>query len=155
MIYIITGKINSYKTTRLQELYNTLKGDGFVSVKHMSQNKVLYYHIERLSDQSKSMFAIHKDHYPVLFEKVEQLGPYVFDKTVFEMVETTMEQCIKERISPLFIDEIGLLEMNHLGFYNTLKRLINSGLDVYFTCRTSLVESVVKTFNIKAYKQLD
>lgn len=155
MIYIITGKINSYKTTRLKERYNALKGDGFISVKHMSNNKVLYYHIERLSDQSKSMFAIHKEHYPVLFEKVEQLGPYVFDKNVFEMVETTMKNCIEQHVSPLFIDEIGPLEIAHKGFYKTFRRLLNSGLDVYFTCRASLVESVVKTFNIKAYERLD
>lgn len=155
MIYIITGKINSYKTTRLKALYNTLNGDGFASIKHMHRNKVLYYHIERLSDQSTSMFAIHKDHYPVMFEKVEQLGPYVFDKTVFEMVESVIEQCIKKQVSPLFIDEVGPLEIARKGFYKTLTQLLNSDSDVYFTCRTSLVESVVKTFNIETYVLLD
>ena len=60
MLNIVTGRINSSKTTKITELYNlTKKGDGFVSINGANleidqHNKPDYpaYHLEKIKTQS-------------------------------------------------------------------------------------------------------
>lgn len=153
MIHIITGNINSFKTTRLKALYKTNQlGDGFVSIKQMKDNHVLYYQLERLKDQSLEMFIINTLYHRCPFRDFDQLGPYAFDKSVFKEVEQITADLIDHQVSPLYIDEIGLLELKHRGFYKTLSMMVDSGLDVYFTCRKSHLDDVLETFAITDYK---
>ncbi|MGS0972274.1 MAG: nucleoside-triphosphatase [Candidatus Izemoplasmataceae bacterium] len=153
MINIITGKINSYKTTRIKKIYDEDKlGDGFISVKTMKEDKVLYYEFEHLKTGSKRISIIHTNHYPNQFTKYDQVGPYVFDLDYLKEVEQEIEQMIAQRVEPIFIDEIGLLEINKKYFYTILKKIVDSELEAYITVRNTLITSVIDVLKLKDYK---
>lgn len=153
MINIITGKINSYKTTRIKKIYDEDKlGDGFISVKTMKEDKVLYYELEHLKTGLKRISIIHTKHYPNQFTKYDQVGPYVFDLDYLKEVEQQIEEMIKQRVEPIFLDEIGLLEMNKKYFYTILKKIVDSKLEAYITVRNTLVTSVIDVLKLKDYK---
>lgn len=76
MIKIVTGKINSQKTTRMMDLYlKDRKGDGFISQKIMNDQKVYGYHAMKLSSREKRLLMIHKDFYLSEFFCIEKIGP--------------------------------------------------------------------------------
>ena len=152
MIHFITGKINSYKTTRLLELYQDhLSGDGFAMIKTMQENIVKHYHLQRLSTKEKSLFVIRQVDLTDDFHVACQIGPYLFNQDVLVQASKVFDQLIKEEVSPLFLDEVGVLELENSGFSQILKNIVSSGLDAYLVVRTDLVEEVVKSFQIKEY----
>lgn len=153
MINIITGKINSYKTTRIKKIFNEDKlGDGFISVKTMKDDKVLYYELEHLKTGVKKISIIHTRHYPNHFTNYDQIGPYVFDLDYLKEVEQAIEEMIEQKIEPLFLDEIGLLEVNKKYFYAILKKIKDSDLEAYITVRDSLLTSLIDVLKLKDYK---
>jgi len=153
MINIITGNINSYKTTRIKNIFDEDKlGDGFVSVKTMKDDRVLYYELEHLQSSTKRIAIIHTAHYPNHFTSYDQIGPYVFDLDYLKEVEHMIEEMIIHNVEPIFLDEIGLLEVNKQYFYRILKKIVDSDLEAYITVRDSLVTSVIDIFELKDYK---
>lgn len=153
MINIITGKINSYKTTRIKKIYDEDKlGDGFISVKTMKEDKVLYYELEHLKTGAKRISIIHTGHYPNQFINYDQVGPYVFDLDYLKEVEQEIEEMIKKRVEPIYLDEIGLLEINKKYFYAILKKIVDSELEAYITVRNTLIASVIDVLKLKDYK---
>jgi nucleoside-triphosphatase THEP1 len=152
MINIITGKINSYKTTKIKKIFDDQKkGDGFISIKTMKDNNVLYYEFERLQTKRKQIGIIHTLHYPNHFTHYEQLGPYVFDLDYLQEIKQVIDELIAQKIEPIFLDEIGLLEVNKLYFYPILKKIVESELDAYITVRDSLVEPMIDLLGIQNY----
>jgi len=150
MIHIVTGKINSGKTTRLTDLYqNNHAGDGFVSVKRMHYNKVHGYDLMRLSDQSTHRFVIHQDYYNDIDPIDCQIGPYLFYADVVGYVEDQVNTWIEQDVSPIYLDEIGMLELHDKCFASALKQCIHSGVETYITVRHDLVDDVINTFQIK------
>jgi len=74
MIKIVTGKINSKKTTRMMDLYLAdHQGDGFISLKVMSDQKVYGYHAMKLSSREKRLLMVHKDFYLSEFFAIDQV----------------------------------------------------------------------------------
>ncbi len=153
MIHIVTGKINSNKTTKLLEMYQKNPvGDGFLSIKVMDNNKVLHYDLLELSTNISTTFIVHTKHDSTHFERSIPLGPYIFDLDQRDIVNNKIQTLLEERVEPIYLDEIGILEVRGLYFYDIVKELVESGLEVYITVRDSLVEDVLKTFDIKEYE---
>jgi len=152
MLHIITGKINSYKTTRMKEIFKqTQKGDGFVSIKTMKDHKVLYYELENLQSKTKQIHVVHTVNYPNHFTNYETLGPYAFDLDYLSEVEQYIEKLISNGIEPIFLDEIGILETNNKYFYPILKKIIDANIEAYITVRSSLVEKIIDVFDVTNY----
>ena len=156
MLNIVTGRINSSKTTKITEIYNLLnKGDGFVSLKNMNGHLVHSYDILRLATNQKDRLVIRDIYSDSSFIKCCQIGPYLFSKKTVEYIENTFRELIKKQVSPLFLDEIGLLELDNLCFHNIFTEMLDSGLDIFVTIRKDLLEKMIEKYKIKEYNLFD
>lgn len=150
MIHIVTGNINSGKTTTLTNLYlERHEGDGFVSVKRMHYNTVHGYDLMRLSDQHTRRFVIHQDYWTGQDEIECQIGPYLFFADIVEAVDEQVKAWIETGVSPIFLDEIGMLELHDKCFAKALKRCIENDVETYITVRQDLVDDVIRVFDIQ------
>lgn len=153
MIHIVTGRINSGKTTTLTNLYQTTnKGDGFVSVKRMHYDKVHGYDLMQLSNLATKRFVVHQDYWNNTDKIACQIGPYLFCQTTISAIEQQVQTWIKQGISPIYLDEIGVLELQDKCFANALNRCIANGVTTYITVRSDLVDDVVNHFHITDYQ---
>lgn len=147
MIKIITGKINSGKTTKMIELYEqNQSGDGFVSLKFMNQDKVDHYEIMKLSTKEKKVLMIHHDS-PLFTEPKEVfIGPYHLQDEAIHWVHKEIQEMIKKAVTPLYLDELGLLELENKGFHQTVIEMISSKLDLIFVVRSYLLDEIIKKY---------
>jgi nucleoside-triphosphatase THEP1 len=149
MVKIVTGKINSYKSTRLLELYSKDHlGDGFIAKKIMKNDLVMGYDLIQLSNKKEITF-IRRDIYDEGIEDViYKLGPYHFFKSAFEYVEKEVDDFIKRGISPIYLDEISLLELEDKGFHKVLIKLLKNKIDLCLVVRVDLLERVLEKYQI-------
>jgi len=153
VIHFITGKINSLKTTRLIGLYHAKqKGDGFVMIKEMVDNKVKNYQLMHLSTNEKNLLVVREEDKADDFIVDCQIGPYLFDKNVLSKAKAIIDQLIKDNVSPLYLDEVGILELQGQGFFSIMEQIVSSKLDAYIVVRSDLVLKVVEKFHIKEYE---
>ncbi len=155
MVNIITGKINSGKTTKIIELYHELnKGNGIVSKKYMIGKDVYGFNAVQLSDNLEYPFMIHKKQIKseLLSSFIYNIGPYyVFDEAISK-IEYFFNNLIKNKVQPIYFDEVGMLELEERGFYKLIKLAISSDLDIYMTAREDLVDRIIKKFEVKKYQ---
>lgn len=153
MLNIVTGKINSGKTTRLLNIYKTNgSGDGFISVKNMKGSMVHSYDIMRLSTKEATQFVVHEQFMDQELDVACQIGPYLFLQDTLNYIYDEYRKLIKQGISPLYIDEIGMLELHDQAFHQIFKELIESNLTVYAVIREDLIEDVLKKYNVNTFK---
>ena len=150
MMTIITGKINSGKSTTIKQRYDiSNKGDGFVSLKTMQKDKVHSYDILRLKTNETKLFVIREEFFQHDVEVECQIGPYIFIKEAFDYIEKEIRQMIKSNVSPIYLDEIGELELYDKCFSTVFQEIVDSQLDCVITVREDLIQKVVNKFNIK------
>jgi len=146
MLTIITGKINAGKTTYMKRLYEkTQKGDGFISVKVYKNNQHTGYNLHHLKTKDIKPFIRKKSKLPPLWQEIFDIADYSFSKDGFAFAKNIIRNTTEE---PIFIDEIGPLEIIHRsGFYYLLTEQLNR--DLYITLREHLYENFLKTFTIQ------
>ena len=149
MVGIVTGPMNSGKTTRMKALQRKLGGDGFVMLKTMDGNQVKSYHAQRLSTGEKRLLVLRKGYSHDKFSEKTRIGPYRFDELTLNWVHTTMKQLIRNETTPLFLDEVGNLELCGEGFDATVKILKEARGTLYITVRTDLVDRVKRAYSLK------
>jgi len=155
MIYIITGGIDEGKTRKIEAIYREMKkGDGWVSRKIFLNEEFVGYEIVKLSTGEKLPLAYKKGYGPSVWDEIYTIGPFSFSKRAFEFAGKIIDEIIKKKINPVFIDEIGPLELQGKGFCPLLERILKTQKDVYIVVRTHCVEDVIKRFNIQGYKIL-
>jgi nucleoside-triphosphatase THEP1 len=152
MVKIVTGKINSLKTTRMVELYkkNHL-GDGFVSIKRMIGSKVKSYSVEKLSTGERRLLIIRDEFNDLNEEIAHHIGPYQIIKNTLEFVENEIFKMIKEKTEPIYLDEIGILESEGKAFSHILRAMLNSNLDIVISVRDELLDKIIEMYEIKDY----
>lgn len=131
------------------------KGDGFVSIKTMKDDNVLYYELERLSTQESRLFIIHTEHDTRRFSQYKALGPYIFDLNVLIDVEAVIDGFIHNRIEPIYLDEVGILEAKKEFFFPIIKKVLDSNLDLIITVRESLVKEIIQVLGVTQYTILE
>ncbi|NIM16298.1 MAG: hypothetical protein GTO45_30240 [Candidatus Aminicenantes bacterium] len=151
MLYIIAGGIDEGKTQKMNALYHEKKGDGFLSKKIFVDKDFVGYEIVRLSSGEKMPLAYKSEHVPGDWDEMYRFGPFSFSKKAFVFAERIIDEIIKKGIEPVFIDEIGPLELRGEGFCEILNEVLNTGKDVYISVRSHCVEDVIEKFNIQRY----
>ncbi len=155
MVKIVTGKINSHKTERTRALYEAdHQGDGFISLKMMLKNKVHSYQALRLSSGDKFPLVVRDEFVYEDFPISCQIGPYLFNKKTIDMIIREISLLVKRRIAPLYLDEVGLLEIEGKCFDPIVRTMVDSNLDCVFSVREDLVEKFIQKYNIKEYNIL-
>ncbi|HKL47508.1 MAG TPA: nucleoside-triphosphatase [Candidatus Izemoplasmatales bacterium] len=153
MITIVTGNINSLKTTRLKAHYDARQlGDGFLCLKTMMNDLVHHYDLYRLSTKEQFPFIIREDFYQNEKKIRYQMGPYLFYDQAFKRVEGSVEVMIKAGVSPIYLDEIGLLELKNQGFHHILMQLLHAAVDLCLVIRSDLLDKVIEKYQIEDYE---
>lgn len=152
MVKIVTGKINSLKTSRALDDYQTnQKGDGFLSIKNMDQQKVLSYDALRLKTNEKRRLASHKENNPYTFKNQLTFGPYVFNLDTFDWMNHEISHMISQQVHPIYMDEIGNLELKGFGYDAIIKKCLESNMDLVIVVREDLLDQVIKHYQIKDF----
>lgn len=155
MVHIVTGHINSGKTTKkMTDIYHaTGKGDGYVSIKHMLNDRVHSYEVMRLSTGEKHLLVLREDYITEDWVEGCKIGPYSFSKNTLDLVHETMLELLEQKVSPIFLDEVGLLEVQRKGFHRTFKKLVEDATELYVTVREDTIAPVVQTYglHVKGY----
>lgn len=156
MITIVTGSINCGKTTRMINLYQAnQKGDGFVSIKIMKDGHVDHYRARKLSSGEERVLMIHEKSDSFHTPSMIQIGPYhVIDSTI-EWIEDEMNHMINQKISPLYLDEIGHLELKKQGFHHILLNMLHAPVDLVLVIRDQWMKDVVQTYNMNDVDLID
>ena len=150
MVKIVTGRINSFKSTRLQNYYNEKQlGDGFIARKIMKDSLVYGYNLQRLSTGEEIPFVIRDIYLDENSKIIYQLGPYLFYESAFIYLDKIIDEFIKNKISPVYLDEIGVLELNGQGFDQVINRLIEAGIDLCLVVRNDLLDQVCERYGFK------
>lgn len=150
MIYLITGDINTGKTTRMLELFKEHpRGDGFVCPKVFENDRLVRYDIRHLQTGQAKPFAYPIDSVPENWDEHIRYGKYTFSAQAFSFAETIADQSLKNFISPFFLDEIGPLELDlHEGFYSILKKILSQDMDFYISIRKSRINDLANYFDL-------
>lgn len=153
MIYIVTGSINSGKTTKLLSIYKELKtGDGFILPKVYIQGNYAGQQIIRLSTGVNKPFSFKKEYVPVCWNEKHCYDVYSFSQEGFDFAYSIAQDIIHSYISPVFIDEIGPLELQEKGFFQLLSQLLIGNDTIYISVRETHLERIVEKFHIKDYR---
>ncbi|WP_407636664.1 hypothetical protein [Acetivibrio cellulolyticus] len=77
---------------------------------------------------------------------------YSFSKEGFDFAFETIQDVIQKDISPIFVDEIGPIELQEKGFYQLLSQLSSKDCSIYISVRETLLYAVIKKFKLKEYE---
>ena len=152
MIHIVTGKIDSGKSTTIADLYQRNQaGDGFVSIKRMHYHKVHGYDIMRLSTLETRLLVVRDEFKHRDYQIACKIGPYLFLQDALAYVETTIRSLIADGVTPIYLDEIGQLELYDQCFHKVFAELVDSGVECYITVRHDLVPDIIDKYKLMDY----
>ncbi len=154
MVTVVTGKMNEGKTTAMMNLHAREGGDGFVSLKRMQGNDVLHFDAMRLSDGETRRFAAHEAHTIIDFPEGAQLGPYRFHKETLDWIASSVDAMIAQKTSPIYLDEVGVLELRGEGFHHAISALIDAGCDLVLSIREDLVPKIIEKYDLTITRKL-
>lgn len=153
MIVIITGKIDSGKTTKLVSVYNeSNSGDGFIIKKVYKQENHIGQDILRLSTWTRKPFSLMKSLVPQHWDEALCYGPYSFSAQGFSFANSIITDALQMNSEPLYIDEIGPLELQGKGFSDILTLALASRKSLYITVRETCLHAVTEKFDIHQYE---
>jgi nucleoside-triphosphatase len=139
---IVSGPINSGKTTRLMEWCKN-RNDVYGILTPKINGKRVF--VDVASGEQFEMEAQENE------ENVLSIGKYIFSVAGFERAKEIVRNASVKKNAFLIIDEVGPLELKGEGFSEELKEMLNSkenSLQVIIVVRESLVNEVVSYFGI-------
>lgn len=152
MITIICGENNRGKTAKIKSIYaEDMKGDGFITEKIFSNSIFCGYKITRLSTGESVTQSFKTEFFPLDENVLYTCGSLTFKQDGFDFAESIIHDIIDKRISPVFIDEIGPLELKGKGIHDSFKKILRTDGAVYFTVRKHCFERAVRTFSVEKY----
>ncbi len=153
MVFIITGKRDSGKTTTLLNIYKEKRGAGVVSIKKREKGYDSYYLIFPGSAQEPVLLATEN---PEFKDKKDffKFKRFYFNERAFKKARVFFTEMIALSISPLYLDEVGELELNGMGFHDICLKLMRLQTDVYVTVRDTNIERFLEVFKPEKYRIL-
>ncbi len=156
MVHVVTGTVDACKTTKLVTLYNERgEGDGFAMIKRMLGRLVRGYDARQLSTGEEWPLVCREGYEPDEFAIACSIGPYLFSAPILATVEAKLRAMIAAGVHPLWLDEIGELELSGLGFDAVMQEMVAAGGELYVVVRDDLVERVMKKYGIREYETIE
>ncbi|MHA1933600.1 MAG: nucleoside-triphosphatase [Promethearchaeota archaeon] len=136
--FIITGPRRAGKSTICLDILQYLKNNdkdagGVITI----QNSSRWMYLVR--DDRKIRFEAKSD------EEYIQVGKFRIHKANMQQALTHIESSLEAEF--LFIDEIGILELNMGGFYPVLEKAFSRKQGNIFVVRESIVENILDSFD--------
>lgn len=157
MIYLVSGKRNSGKTSYLKDLVETLDAcDGVLSVKKFRKDIFLGYDLYHIANQDHYSYIALADQTAVDLEQDYFLGKFVFKAQGIERGKAILKRAMTLGVD-VVIDEIAQMELQGQIFYDEVCRGValqkeGCSWDLYLVVRDGLLEDLVEKFDIKSYK---
>ncbi len=153
MIYILTGKISSGKSTFLLNFFkNKSNVCGVIQVKKNQRR----YFVELPEGREYSMECENQDE-----EKIK-IGDYSFSVTSVRKANTKLINCLIGSASVVIIDEFGKLEVEQKVFYDVIKSAIElsrkeKSKNLIIVIRNYLLDEFFSMFGLEpnSYKVID
>ena len=82
-------------------------------------------------------------------------GRYSFGEAGLSFATAIVLNAVKQQISPIYLDEIGKLELRGSGFADLLRRALAAGPDLVLAVRDINVQSVARQFGIDDYRLVE
>lgn len=152
MINIISGENNQGKTARIRSIYasgNT--GDGFITRKIFSGPEFCGYEIVRLSTGESRIQSLKSELFPPAELPLYKRGSFAFFKEGFAFADSIIDDILLKGACPVFIDEIGPLELHGKGHHDSLVKVLDSDRELYFTVRNWCLEKVISFYSLENY----
>jgi nucleoside-triphosphatase THEP1 len=142
-INIVTGKIQSGKTTGLFKLLNTrYYVDGILSP-IVNEKRVLYH----IASKTIKRFEVDESN-----EKTISIGNYIFLQESFDWANEKLIKGFSNKPDFLVIDELGKLELKGKGFYPSIKEILeikeNLTTQLILVIRDYLLDEVLHYYGI-------
>ncbi|HDR05143.1 MAG TPA: hypothetical protein ENN84_07860 [Candidatus Marinimicrobia bacterium] len=157
MITFVTGGKNEGKTTAMSLLFQRYDcGAGFISPKRISTDSLPYYDIQSLADGQRLPFIKPVKAKVSGWKEAYQYGPFSFSRGGLYFGKDILQRALDNGASPLFIDEIGLLELDEKrGFYKILKALLSQKKELCIATRESFLMQIIHHFGIANYQIIE
>ena len=143
-IYILTGPIQTGKTTRLFEFIKTKNNVDGILAPVVNDKRVLF-HIS--SNTLKSLEVDTPDNSTIT------VGKYYFLKSTFDWANKKLIESFNAKPEWLIIDEVGKLELKQKGLHPAISFILNFEgnlkTKIILVVRDSLLDEVIKIYNIK------
>lgn len=168
MVTIITGKMNTGKTTRMHQLFHEMaqskeqkdKGimdfsvDGFIAVKEMDGSIVRGYKAHQLSTGYELDMIIREDYLKGDESVAYRLGPYCFLAQAFKWMDACIKDLIGFGAKAIFLDEVGQLELSGGGYDKSIRKVLQSRSHLFISVREDLIPAITEHYHIKKYQIL-
>ncbi|MCD6171984.1 MAG: DUF2478 domain-containing protein [Thermoplasmata archaeon] len=142
MKLIITGKRNSGKSTLVYNLCKKCKCHGVVCLPVFENKMKIGTDAIDLMTGEKKIFSRIKE--KADYEGIE-MHRYVINKNGLNHAINAIENAIKEE-GIIVIDEFGYLEKEKKGYYNSVKKVLNSNKDVIMVVRENILKNFIEEF---------
>jgi nucleoside-triphosphatase THEP1 len=140
IIDILTGQVQSGKTTLLKNITSALKEKGiriggFLSLSVYDKDRVIGYDLFSLENDMRHPFLRRKGE-----ANWEKIGPYSFIPDTLDMAKNIVLQAAT--IDICFVDEVGPAELEHKGLWPALAAILERpSPDLFLTVRANLLDA--------------
>ena len=156
MLTIISGGLNQGKTSYLLQHYlKERKGGGFVCRKTFLENVFTGYEIYNLQNGFSMPFICRNAYRPTGWDEICTMGDFSFSGKAFDYAESIVKKLILDKLNPVYIDEIGPLELQEKGFCSLFRLALDKSDEIHVAVRESCVEDVIRYFKISEYRIVD
>jgi nucleoside-triphosphatase THEP1 len=118
----------------------------------MKDSLVYGYNLQRLSSGKEISFVIRDIFWDEKKSVLYKLGPYCFYEDAFLYLENIIDNFIKNNVNPVYLDEIGILELNSQGFDRILKKLVKAKIDLCLVVRSDLIDKVCERYGFDEFE---
>ncbi len=160
MIYLITGAVNQGKSTYLYGVYNRLQtGDGFYNRRIYQGNCFAGQEIVRLTTGESRLFSYTNQFIPndksILEDEECRFDVFSFSRQGLDFGRNILRNALDNHFEPVFIDEIGPLELAEKGFYEIFRDMAGSPIEIYAVVRKNCLKEVIAKFLITGYREIE
>ena len=146
-VTIFTGEINSGKSSNIFNYFQKeQKGDGWISEKIFENQEHIGYNILRLSTNESVTFIRDRNHTDTNWKSILERGNWNFSEEGFNISQKWGEEILSQNTSPIYIDEIGKIELDGLLFRAFLEKCITAKREIILGVRDVFVEEVLEIF---------
>ncbi len=157
MIYLLSGPVNSGKTTWvINDFSEHPEADGFACKKVWQNGLNIGYDLFHLPTGLSCPFIRVPGNIPPDWEETARLGDrFSFSSAGLLFARHITQNAILNHAGRFYLDEVGPLELSGQGFNHLLEALLGADIDLVVVVRTTLLPKVIETFNISSYRLID
>ncbi|MGE5373042.1 MAG: nucleoside-triphosphatase [Solirubrobacterales bacterium] len=145
---IITGRVRAGKTTLLRALHQAWQvGDGLYNERTlpMEAGQALI----RMKTGERKLFACKQGAEPADWVPAAYFGDTSFSKDGLEFAAGGLDEVVFNGSGPIWVDEIGPLELQGDGLCKPFQAVLESGRDVIVVIREGCLNEVKDRFQIE------